>query len=369
MSVAPNQNTDFNIPANGTKTLTYTLAGEPNVGGPFTATWSQVPFGSVSANKTVAQFYVSPTTFYFSANQSGSGTITVNSSEPWQYEVLDANWITVTGATGQSGNGTITFTTQPHTSATSEIGFIRIYRADGNGVKVALRQPPTDDLTTNITANYSSDYFSINGETKDYTVTYNGDWSVLSYPDWVQSATKVGSSTLRITSKVRMDIGNLKSGIIKLTYGAGYVKDFTIAQRKKAGKCSRTVPPNLRVDKGYIVWPYKESPSFGEIATLYEERDGDNDFADIIVNSTLIRKDVAKTATKSRLFIGPANNNIRMLGIYPEYWSAYEHPDGNIYATGYRTEELSDYLRYDEYPRVTVVICIDGLDENTPSKP
>lgn len=371
MSVAPNQNTDFNIPANGTKTLTYTLAGEPKVGGPFTATWSQAPFGSVSANKTVAQFQVSPTTFYFSANQSGSGTITVNSSEPWQYEVLDANWITVTGATGQSGNGTITFTTQPHTSATPEIGFIRIYRADGNGVKVALRQPPTDDLTTNITASYNSDYFSINGETKDYVVTYNGDWSVLSYPDWVQSATKVGSSTLRITSKVRMDIGNSRSGIIELTYGAGYVKNFTITQRKKADKCPRTAPPNLRVDKGYIVWPYKEPPSFSEVATLYEERDGDNDFADIIADS-YVGKEVVKTATKSRLFLGSYfPRAFSAGGLEPSYWSAYKNENNIIRAISGSSVKLSDYLQYEtpQYPRVTVVICVDGLDENTPSKP
>lgn len=377
MSVAPNQNTDFNIPANGTKTLTYTLAGEPNVGGPFTATWSQAPFGSVSANKTVAQFYVSPTTFYFSANQSGSGTITVNSSEPWQYEVLDANWITVTGATGQSGNGTITFTTQPHTSATPEIGFIRIYRADGNGVKVALRQPPTDDLTTNIPTGYNIGIperynFSINGETKDYTVTYNGDWSVLSYPDWVQSATKVGSSTLRITSKAKTDIGIGRIDVLKLTYGGGYVKEFTIAQNPKAEKCPRTVPPNLRVDKGYIVWPYKEPPSFSEVATLYEERDGDNDFADIIIGN-YVRKEVAKTATKSRLFLGTYFPGImRASGLEPSYWSAYKNENNIISpAGGTSPEKLSKYLQYEnpQYPRATVVICVDGLDENTPSKP
>lgn len=388
MSVAPNQNTDFNIPANGTKTLTYTLAGEPKVGGPFTATWSQAPFGSVSANKTVAQFQVSPTTFYFSANQSGSGTITVNSSEPWQYEVLDANWITVTGATGQSGNGTITFTTQPHTSATPGIGFIRIYRADGNGVKVALRQPPTDDLTTNIPVGIyeiagdglTSEKFSINGETRDYTVTYNGNWSVLSYPDWVQSATKLNATTLRIVAKPRTVAGKYIVGNLVLAYGAGYLKSIPVAQKQKAEKCSPTVPSNLRADKGYTVWHYKTEPTFNDLATLYEERDGNNDFTDVLVNGRYVQKEVEKTATKSRLFIGPKQSQFRYfsagLGIYryweSTYWSTYKKDniidfpaDGPILLTLY----LDERWYYPQYPRTTAVICVDGVDENTPSKP
>lgn len=386
MSVAPNQNTDFNIPARGTKTLTYTLTGEPRVGGPFTATWQQSPFGSVAANKTVAQFNVSPTTFYFSANQNGSGTITVRSSEPWQYETLDANWISVTSATGQSGNGTISFTTQPHTSAQPEIGFIRIYRADGNGIKVALRQPPTDDLTTNIpkiqAVSYkhdnglSSEKFSINGESKDYTVTYNGDWSVLSYPDWVQSATKLNANTLRIVAKPRTEAGDYTVGNLALTYGGGYVKEIEIAQKQKAEKCPQTVPANLRADKGYLVWPYKDQATFDEIATLYEERDGDDDFTDITIDRNKnIQKKVIKTATKSRLFLGPINYQDYRAGRSNHYlweatyWSAYKNKN-NIQST-YSLKELSNYLNgvHLEYPRATAVICVDGYDENTPSKP
>ncbi len=366
MTVQANQNTDFNLPANGTKVLSYTLTGEPHVGGPMTATWSQSPFGSVSANKTVAQFNVSPTTFYFSANQNGSGTITINSSEPWQYELLPgASWISVGTATGQNGNGTLSFTTQPHTSATAELGFIRIYRNDGNGVKVAIRQPPTDDF--NVATN---GYFSIHGETKDFTVSYGGssNWSVVSYPDWVESATQVNATTLRVVSKPRTEVGDLKEGIIRLTYGGGYLKECWIAQKQKAEKCPATPPAGLRADKGYRIWHYKEEPTFEEFLTLYEERDGNDDFSDVGVGA-YIQTQVVKTATKSYLYVG-TSASIRTSVYYNTYWSGYKQSDYYLTSTD-SSQELSKYLnnQLPKYPRVTPLICVDGYDEDTPSRP
>jgi len=132
----------------GDGAINFALAANPGLAARVGHITAQGQVFTVTQNGISCQFTLTPSTFSFSeAGGNGSFTITTQDVCAWN-AVPDATWITVSGTTSGSGNGTVTFSVARNGGAARN-GNITV--ATGRSVTITQAQATTGTLTGRVT--------------------------------------------------------------------------------------------------------------------------------------------------------------------------------------------------------------------------
>lgn len=397
ITVAPNQNTSVNIPANASITLTYHLDGTSMVqgGGTLTATFSQTPFPTLTATKNVLgnnSFYATPNAVT-SPMSGGTYTFNIASTLPWNATLSGdaANWITISNTTGTDGNGTITITTQPKTSQYAQIGYITVTRpGDGATIQIAVNQAPTDNFQV---TNFSSQVPQLESTGADFWVSiHNNKTSTITtnqtnlqvygaLPDFIESVTFNGNQII-LTPKERVTPGASTSSTIRFSYGNGYLSPlYTIVQNQKASKCPANPPI---AGNGYRIWNSINEYNPQILYSLVETRQGVDDFSDYtLINPIYFRmpngngpieyltQDVIQDANSSSLFIKFSTGLSSRYNSTQDFWTynyflIYKNLTNNEIGA-HSFNQLQSIPDMTDRVGISPIICTDGYDEDTPN--